>query len=116
LKIEYVTDPVLVPGLRCPHCRGKVGQIRNHDPVKDVFWPVALAEPIIWMVFGIAAYVGYLYETVFAVALPLLFVAPVFAVWMYLKDIRRSDFICKTCNVQSSYAKVSSQRPGKLDQ
>jgi hypothetical protein len=110
LKIEYVTDPVLVPGLRCPQCRGKVRQIRNHDLVKEAFWPAALAEPILWMVFGIAAYAGYLYETVFAVTLPLLIVAPCLAIWMYLKDIRRSDFICQTCNTQSSYAKVSKQR------
>ncbi len=60
MKIEYVTDPPLLPGLRCVHCRGKVRVVRTALGTKSEF-AVVIAEPVTWVVLAVAGALGYLW-------------------------------------------------------
>jgi hypothetical protein len=109
VKIEYVTDPVLVPGLRCPRCHAKVRQIRR-GPSARAELTTALLEPVGWVVLGGAALVGYLWEALFGLTLALLVVGPVVAVWCYLRAVRHGDFLCVSCGTEFLYAQVASRK------
>jgi hypothetical protein len=112
MKIEFITDPVLVPGLRCPHCRGKVTQIRNAPSEHDVF-TASLIEPLGWVVLGIAAFVGYLWEAIFGLTLALIIIVPVAGILLYFRSVRQGDFLCSTCGSQLTYAQAACKNRGK---
>lgn len=103
--MEYVTDPVLRPGLRCPHCSGTVRQIRQFNDESGA-WVGFVAEPIAWAMAGGAALFGVLTEAVFALTFALLFGGPILAAVLYVRSLRRSEFLCTRCGEQSSYGKV----------
>jgi hypothetical protein len=107
LKVEYVTDPVLVPGLRCPHCRSKVRAIRSMPSDVKSGLAVALAEPITWVVLGVASLVGYLWEAVFGFTLIAVVLGPVLALWAYIRSLSKSTFWCGTCQAELPYAAVA---------
>jgi hypothetical protein len=109
VNIKYVTDLLLVPGLRCPHCKGKVRQIRN-SPSERGMVAASLIEPLVWAIFGIAAFVGYLWETVFGLALVLIVAGPFAGIWLYIRGVRQGDFLCPACGVQLSYAQVACRK------
>lgn len=106
MKIEFITDPVLVPGLRCPHCQGKVRQIRNAPSERGMF-AASLIEPLGWVVLGIAAFVGHLWEAIVGLTLALVIVVPLAGIWLYFRSVRQGDFLCPTCGVQLTYAQVA---------
>jgi hypothetical protein len=106
VKVEYVTDPVAyVPRLRCPSCRRPVRQIREAGSLDDNLW-VALTEPLGWALIGIAALLGVMWQTVFALTFAVLFGAPILVVVLYLRGLRRGQFLCANCGKQSSFGEV----------
>jgi ABC-type siderophore export system fused ATPase/permease subunit len=96
VKIEYITDAVLAPGLRCFRCRSKVRQVRAAPTAKSQL-AVALAEPATFLVLGVAAGLGYLLEAVFGVTLVLIVIGPTMAVYLYVRGLRTSTFWCTSC-------------------
>jgi hypothetical protein len=110
MNIEYVTDPVLVPGLRCPSCKARVRVIRIASTSKSEF-AVALAEPVAWIALAVAACLGYLWQTIWGITLVLLVLGPIAAVYLYLRGITNSSFFCGNCTAELTYRAVSR---GKL--
>ena len=106
MNIEYVTDAVLVPGLRCFRCRSKVRQVRT-DPTAKSQVAVALTEPVTWLVLGVAAGLGYLWEAVFGMTLVLVVIGPIMAVYLYVRGLRISTFWCTSCQAERTYCEVS---------
>jgi DNA-directed RNA polymerase subunit RPC12/RpoP len=103
---EFVTDRVLVPGLRCPHCGSKVRAIRvsplmKHDLIS------ALIEPIIWVLGAIAGLLGYLLEVTIFASIMFIVLVPVAAIGLYLQSLRNGTFLCNSCNAELSYRDVS---------
>jgi hypothetical protein len=68
----------------------------------------ALTEPVGWIVLGIAVLVGFLWETIFCLSLVLVVFGLPAAFWLYLRDIRRSDFLCTSCESQLTYMQVKA--------
>jgi len=110
--MEYVTDPVLFPGLRCPRCRAGVRAVRTAPSAKSEF-SVALAEPFTWLVFGVAAAFGYFWQVVWGFTLAAVIVVPLVAVWLYVRSLMRGTFWCTACRTEFSYAEVS--RSGRVN-
>lgn len=106
LACEYVTDPVLWPGLRCPQCGSRVRAIRTME-IGPLQGAAVLAEPLTWVVFGVAAAVGYLTETVLAVSLLLITVAPVAAMAAYVRSLPKAGYFCHSCKAERTYREVS---------
>jgi hypothetical protein len=106
VKIEYITDPVLVPGLRCPHCQRKVRQIRSAPSVPGM-GVTSLIELLVWVVLAVAALVGYFWDAIFGLTLALLVIGPLAGLWLYLRDVRHSDFLCANCGAQLTYTQVT---------
>lgn len=103
--MEYVTDPVLhVPPLRCPACRFRVRQIREEPPANG--WWVVLGEPAIWAVIGLGAMFGVVWQTAFALLFALFVGLPTALVWLYLRRLRKAQFLCKGCGGQFSFDAV----------
>jgi hypothetical protein len=67
-----------------------------------------LIEPVGWIVIGIAVLVGFLWETIFGLSLVLIVLGPPAVFWLYLRDIRRSDFLCTSCESQLTYMQVKA--------
>ncbi|HEX7639143.1 MAG TPA: hypothetical protein VF457_12165 [Burkholderiaceae bacterium] len=106
MEIEYVTDPPLLPGLRCPRCRGKVRVIRTAPSGKsDV--AVALARPIAWATVTLAGALGYLSQAVRWFLFAGFFVFPAAVVYLYCRDLMRGSFWCSPCKAEFPYARVS---------
>ena len=111
VNVEYVTDPVLVPHLRCPHCQVTVRQIRKSPSASDRAVVAAmLAEPLWYVVLGLAALVGYLWEALFGLIAALLIFMPIVVVWLYVRSVRRGEFICSRCGSQFPYTQVAARR------
>jgi len=66
----------------------------------------ALIEPVGWIVIGIAVLVGFLWETIFGLSLVLIVFGLPAVFWLYLHDIRRSDFLCTGCESQLTYTQA----------
>ena len=101
MKIEYVTDPVFFPRLRCPKCRGRVRQFRHeHDGTElAIFLSI---EPIGYVVLGLGVLVGFLWQAIW------LFVVLSAALlsWFYVRHLRRVEYSCIKCKGVFDYAAV----------
>lgn len=106
LKIEYITDPVILPRLCCPTCGSKVRQIREELSAQHGFAIALCGEPLAWLVMAIGGMVGYATQTLWAlVVFWVIFGVPSMA-WLYISRLRKSEFLCSKCEVRSSYTEV----------
>jgi uncharacterized ion transporter superfamily protein YfcC len=103
VDIEYVTDAVLVPRLRCPRCASTVRQIRQELTARQQLTLFLFGEPLCWLVFGIAAVFGFLAQAVWAVVLASLILGIPALVWLYFSRLRKAQFQCSGCRSLSSY-------------
>jgi hypothetical protein len=108
IHVEYVTDAVLVPRLRCPQCGSTVRQIRQELPARQQLMLFVVGEPLCWLVFGIAAVFGYLAQAVWAMVLASLILGIPAVVWLYFSHLRKSQFQCSGCRSLSSYREARS--------
>lgn len=108
--MEYLTDPVLyLPRLRCPACGAPVRQIRQSGPPSNEIW-LALTEPICWVVLGVAALFGVMWQAVFAMAFALLAGVPFLVLILYVRGVKNGTFLCTTCGREASFAEVARRR------
>lgn len=106
MHIEYVTDPVVWPKLRCAECQGKVRQMRASLSGKENLAIILCGEPLAWLVIGFGAVVGYMVEAVVIMFLTWAVLFPIGLVWLYLSHLHRASFLCSACGHISSYARA----------
>jgi hypothetical protein len=102
MEIEYVTDPVLWPKLRCASCRGPVRQMREELSASQSLLVFLLGEPLGWLVLAIGVLAGLLAEAL----LLMLVVVPFGLVWLYVHRLYRASFLCSRCTHISSYTEA----------
>ncbi len=106
LNFEYVTDPVLFPGLRCPACKSKVRVIRTL-PTEKSHVAAVFAKLVTCLLLGVAAALGYLWETVWLFVFFAITVVPVVAIILYVRAVPQFTFFCHHCNAERTYREVS---------
>lgn len=114
MQVEYVTDAVLWPRLRCIKCRGSVRQMREDLSGSQGVLIFFCGEPLAWLVIGGGALLG-----LYADALLLMFfvwcvLGPVGLVWLCLHRQRRASFLCSEFGHVNSY--VESRRGARVPQ
>lgn len=106
MQIEYVTDAVLWPKLRCIQCEGSVRQMREDLSASQNLLVFLCGEPLGWLVFGGAVLLGFVVEAIVLMLLAWVVVAPAGLVWLYLHRLRRASFLCSKCGHVSTYAEA----------
>jgi hypothetical protein len=106
MRIEYVTDAVPWPKLRCLNCQGSVRQMREHLSGSQGLLLYLCGEPLGWLVFGGAVLLGLVAKAVALLVLAWGVIAPVGALWLYLHRLRRASFLCSMCGHVNGYAEA----------
>ena len=116
MQIEYVTDAVPWPALRCVKCRGKVRQMREDFSARQNVLIFLCGEPLVWVVAGVGLLVGYLAEAIALVVIAYAVLAPPGLFWLYMSRLHRASFLCSDCGHIGGYVEsrrsASQVRPG----
>jgi hypothetical protein len=106
MQIEYVTDAVFWPKLRCVRCQGPVRQMREYLSATQSVLDFLCGEPLGWLVFGGAVVLGFVAEAIGLMLFAWAVLAPAGLVWLYLHRLRRASFLCSSCGHVNSYAEA----------
>jgi hypothetical protein len=106
MEIEYVTDPVLRPKLRCASCRGPVRQMREELSASQSLLVFLLGEPLGSLVLAIGVLAGLLAEALLLMLFAWLVVVPFGLVWLNVHRLYRASFLCSRCTHISSYTEA----------
>jgi hypothetical protein len=106
MQIEYVTDPVPWPRLRCSKCGMPVCQIREDlKPSHSVLLFLA-GEPLAWLIIGTGFLAGFLAEAVTVLFVAWAVLVPAGVAWVWFSRLRRASFLCRGCGHVSDYAEA----------
>lgn len=108
MHIEYVTDPVPWPRLRCSKCGMPVRQIRETPNPSHSLLLFLMGEPLAWLVIGTGLLIGFLAEAVTFLFFAWVILVPAGAAWLWLSRLRSASFLCRGCGHVSNYAEARS--------
>ncbi|MFN3438558.1 MAG: hypothetical protein ACK41V_12735 [Acidovorax sp.] len=104
MQIEYVTDPVPWPKLRCAKCGAHVRQMREDLSPKHSLLVFFSGEPLAWFIVGTGVLLGFFAEAVAVLLAAWALLVPAGLVWLWFSRLRRASFLCQSCGHISAYA------------
>lgn len=112
MHIEYVTDPVPWPKLRCSKCGMPVRQIREDPKPSHSVLLFLAGEPLAWLVIGTGFLIGFLAEAITFLFFAWAILVPAGVAWVWLSRLGQASLLCRGCGHVSDYggARNSARR------
>lgn len=110
MQIEYVTDAVIWPKLRCEKCGHHLRQIREDLTPSQSLGVFLCGEPLAWLVVSLGAVIGFVAQAVAILLVAWAILIPSGITWLYLSRLRRASFLCQSCGHISGYAAARWRR------
>jgi hypothetical protein len=83
--------------------------MRDADSLSDNMWLV-LSEPLCWVIVGVAALLGVMWQAVMALGFGLIFGGPMLVVLLYLRGLKQATFLCGICAREASFSEARQPR------
>ncbi|KRD26770.1 hypothetical protein ASE39_00160 [Acidovorax sp. Root267] len=112
MQMEYVTDPVVWPKLRCEHCGHRLRQMREDLTPAQSLGVFLCGEPLAWLVVSLGAIVGLVADAVVVLCVAWAIIVPSGVSWLYMLRLRRASFLCSSCGHICGYAAARSAGGG----